>query len=156
MAKLVSFVPNLKKNQQKKIAQYLWVVSLVLAVLGAGLVLLTTLNLLNLAKTTLIIKSTLAGYLVKNNLWRLTTGFINTLMTALLGIVFVRSIKPLQNFKRKGWWYLFFICLANIVKVTISALLNFDILSFVSTVILGTLFSLIGFYILRQTKSYFK
>lgn len=156
IAKFLDFIPNLKKNQQKQLARYLCVVSLVLAILGAILVLFAILNLLNLIKVTFIVKPTLASYLVKNNLWRLVTGLINVLMTAALEVIFAKSIQPLQEFKKEGWWYLFVICLANILKVIISALLSFNLVYFVPTIVLGTLFSVVGLYILQQTKPYFK
>lgn len=154
--RIVSFIPDLKKQQQKKLAHNLWLISVALTVLGGILVLFTILGLLGLGKSIIINKTTMADYMVTRNLWQLVIGLINIIMNALVTIGFAKSIKPLQNFQKKGWWYLFLICLANIPKVTISALLSFSIFSFFPTIILGLLLSLSGFYLISQIKTYFK
>lgn len=70
-------------------------------------------------------------------------------------VVMAMAISPLKNLKKRGWDLLFLALLINCASTVLSALLNFNFASFLSSIFSGAIGAAIGAYFLFEIRSYF-
>lgn len=149
-------IPSLPKNVQKWLAENVWWLALVSAIL-TGISILLTLGAiatyatysagLDAAYGSLGLASYAPGWIVGV--------IVSMIFSAVIVLLTAMAIKPLKDLNHKGWSLLFVIYAVSAVNVVVNAIFSFSIIGFIFGIIFGAVGLAIGGYFLFQIKSYF-
>lgn len=140
-------VPHLPKNVQKWLADNVWWLAIIGAVLGAFAVLAIisgTLLVGAMFATAGAVGVALGGLALVAVLVSLATVILTTVLTAL-------AVSPLKVHKKKGWELLFLAELVSLASAVLGGVLSFNVSGILSAVV-GVA---IGAYFLFEIRGYF-
>lgn len=143
-------LPHLPANAQKWIAINIWWLELIGVVILAfsGIALLGTLGLALGITSTIFGVSTFSGLIAISSIVSLASKAASVVVMAF-------AISPLKSLKKKGWDLLFIALLINCVSVVLSALIYFNAMNFITSLLSGAVGAAIGAYFLFEIRSYF-
>ena len=148
-------LPSLPKNVQKWLAENVWWLALISAILTGISILLSLGAIATYASYSAGIDAAysigLASY-APGWIISVVTSLIFSVITVLLTAM---AINPLKSLNHKGWKLLFVIYLINALNAVVNAVLSFNVFSFIFGIIFGAIGLAIGGYFLFQIKSYF-
>jgi uncharacterized membrane protein YhaH (DUF805 family) len=148
-------IPSLPKNVQKWLAENVWWLALISAILTGIGILMSLGAIATYASYSssldvaygIGLASYAPGWIVS-----VVVSLVFSVITVLLTAI---AIKPLKELNHKGWSLLFVMYLINAVSVVVNAVVNFTIIGFIFGIIFGAVGLAIGGYFLFQIKSYF-
>jgi len=141
-------LPHLPASNRKWLGINIWWLVLIVAIFS-GLGLLTSLY-------GLLVGATVNG---NSDIAYLTGGYSSlVMMSAVISIVFIAAnllllalaIKPLKAMEKKGWVLVFMALLVQVLAVVVDAVLSFNILTFILSLIYGAMVTAISLYFLFE------
>lgn len=151
-------LPRLPKSWSKNIAENVWWIQIIFAVLLAiGIVtsintMITRLTLAN--KINAYLEHFYQAPIKYGGLW-ISTATISMIFSGIcLGII-ITSIKPLKELKPKGWNLLTLMFGINLLSSFFSLIANFNIFTFIFGLLGVVLYTAVGVYLLFEIKPYF-
>jgi hypothetical protein len=151
----VKNVPHLPPAGQKWLAQNVWWIALVGAIL-TGISLLIAIG--GLFTLIALIGSVASYYYVAGaavNSWSIVSAIVGLVILALRGLLLALSVQPLKAQQKKGWTLLFATWLLNILSVVLGAILTFSVFGFIVGILFGAIGIAISGYFLFEIHSYF-
>ena len=147
-------VPGLPVNGRKWLADNVWWIALV----GAILTGMSILQSIGSIMTLLAVLNTVVG-----SYYVTTAGTTLSIVSSLIGIFFMVvsgvllavAVKPLKAKLKKGWVLLFAAWLVSALGVFASAVLSFSIVGFVITILFGAVWIVISGYFLFEIHGQF-
>jgi uncharacterized membrane protein YhaH (DUF805 family) len=141
-------LPHLPASNKKWLGKNIWWLALIVAIFS-GLGLLTSLY------------GFFVGAAVNGNsdIAYLTGGYNSLIMmSAVISIVFITAnllllalaIKPLKAMEKKGWVLVFMALLVQALAVVVDAILSFNVLTFILSLIYGAMVTAISLYFLFE------
>lgn len=148
-------LPNLPKSGQKWLAENVWWLALISAIL-TGISILMSLG-------AIATYSSYSSSLVSYNYIALASYGSNWMIGAVVTLIFSAlvvfltglAVSPLRAMKQRGWQLLFAIYLVSAIEVVVNAILSFSVIGFIFGIIFGAIGLAIAGYFLLQIKSYF-
>lgn len=148
-------LPNLPKSAQKWLAENVWWLALISAIL-TGISILVLIGSITAYSAYV---SPAAGYnTVGFNAyapgWILSSA-ISLVFSVVIVVLTALAVTPLKLKTKKGWTLLFIIYAISAIEVVVNAVLSFSVIGFIFGIIFGGIGLAIGGYFLLQIKSYF-
>lgn len=148
-------IPGLPRNSQKWIADNVWWVTLVSAILTA----ISVLVIFNAIDRFMLLEATVGmtgsiGSISYGTGW-LASSIVALIFGVVIAVLMAIAVNPLKSKSRKGWYTLFMVYLVATLKVIVGAVLTFDFFGFIFNIIFGAIGLAIGGYFLFQIRSYF-
>jgi uncharacterized membrane protein YhaH (DUF805 family) len=151
-------LPNLPKSGQKWLAENVWWLALISAILTGISILLS----LGAIATYASYSASLASVGAYSYIAAASYGsgwIISAIVTLIFSVIIVLltalAVNPLKAMKNRGWQLLFVIYLVSAVEVVVNAVLSYSVIGFIFGIIFGAIGLAIGGYFLLQIKSYF-
>ena len=88
--------------------------------------------------------------------WWVLASVISLLFMIAIVVISAISINPLKNLQKKGWSLLFLTLIVSAVEIIVGAIINFNAVSFIFSIIFGAIGLAISAYFLYEIRSYFK
>ena len=82
--------------------------------------------------------------------WVIITTAVSLVFVALECILLGMSVTPLKEKQKKGWVLLFIVLLLGAVSVVVNAILTLNVLTFITSIIFGAIWSAIAAYLLFE------
>lgn len=155
IASWVKNVPHLPPAGQKWLAQNVWWIALVGAIL-TGISLLIAIG--GLFTLIALIGSAASYYYIAGaavNSLSIVSAIVGLVILALRGLLLALSVQPLKAQHKKGWTLLFVTWLLNIVSVVVSSILTLSIFGFIVGILFGAIGIVITGYFLFEIHSHF-
>jgi hypothetical protein len=145
-------VPHLPKNGQRWLAENVWWIALVGAIMSA----VSVLVLLNSLRY-LISPVSYYGYVLTSSYtgWAIFTTIVSLVFVIITGLLLAFAVKPLRAVEKKGWTLLFMVSLVEAVNIVLNAVLSLSIFGFIIEVIFGAIGVAIGLYFLFEIRDHF-
>lgn len=151
----VKNVPHLPVAGQKWLAQNVWWIALIGAIL-TGISLLIAIG--GLFTLIALIGSAASYYYIAGsavNSWSIVSAIVGLVILALRGLLLALSVQPLKAQQKKGWVLLFATWLLNVVAVVLGAILTFSIFGFIIGILFGAIGIVISGYFLFEIHGQF-
>ena len=150
-------IPHLPIKGQNWLAMNIWwivMVGLILSIMGV-------LMLIGAVFNGLSIMNTAVGYFGYNGTmaysgWWAFVSIISILFMIAVIIVAGIAINPLKMMKKRGWDLLFLTLIISVASSITSIILNFNVFSFLFSIIMTAISAGIGAYLLLEIRSHFK
>jgi len=148
-------VPHLPVAGQKWLAENVWWLALIGAILTAISLLFAIGGLFTLIALLGAVSSVyyVAGAGVTG--WSILAAVIALVFAVIQGILLAVAIKPLKAMQKKGWVILFLGWLLNILSVVISAVVSGSVFGFISGILFGAIGIAISGYFLYEIHGQF-
>jgi len=150
--KWLKAIPHLPKSGQRWLAENVWWMALVCAILSgiSVLVLLNTLRELTspVSFYGYVLTSTFTG-------WEIFTTIVSAVFVIITGLLLAVAVKPLRAIEKKGWTLLFMVSLVQAINVVVGAVLSLSVFGFITQVIFGAIGFAIGIYFLFEIRDHF-
>lgn len=151
----VKNVPHLPVAGQKWLAQNVWWIALVGAIL-TGISLLISIG--GLFTLIALIGSAASYYYIAGaavNSWSIVSAIVGLVILALRGLLLALSVQPLKALQKKGWTLLFLTWLLNVVSVVLGAILTLSVFGFIIGILFGAIGIVISGYFLFEIHGQF-
>lgn len=139
--------PNLPNDARKWLAENTWWIVIV----GVILTVLSVLKSLASLEAQVSLRGTVAGsYYISTAAsdWSIATGTIAVVFLILQIVLLFFAIKPLKEMQKKGWVLLFASWLVSGIALVINALLTLGVVSFIITILFGSVWlAIIGYFL---------
>jgi len=150
-------LPHLPLAGQKWLAENVWwivLVGLILSVIGALILIGALVSILPI----ILMTSGYAGYYGGSsyNLFWIVGSLVSLVFMFATIILTAMAISPLRQLKKKGWNLLFITLIVSGLSTVVNAIINFNLFSFIPSIIFGAIGLAIGAYFLYEIRSYFK
>jgi len=145
-------VPHLPKGAQKWIAENIWWITLVCAILSAISV-LTGLMAFFAALAAWGTVPYAYGYGI-GGFW-VVSALLAIVFSAVTAGILAKAITPLKTQKATGWHLLFMLFMVDVIYVVVSALFSYGVIGFIFNLIFGAIGLAISAYLLFEIKSHF-
>jgi drug/metabolite transporter (DMT)-like permease len=148
-------LPHLPTTWQKWIAENVWwitVIGVILSVIGV-VALIGSLSFLSFVTSS----SYYYGYYVAQShtsLWMISS-VVSILFMIVSIVLMAMAINPLKLMKKKGWGLLFLTFVVGALSTIVSIILNFNVFTFIPSIIFGAIGLAISAYFLYEIRSYF-
>jgi hypothetical protein len=147
-------VPHLPHAAQKWIAENVWWIVLIGAI-ASGISILVSLGAI--FSYSAFIGSQATYYYVVSPYgpgW-LLAAIVSLILSAVIVALLATAITPLKAMKSSGWDKLFIVLLVDALSIVLSAILSFNVVSFIFTIIFGAIGLAIGSYFIFEIRSHF-
>jgi hypothetical protein len=148
-------VPHLPESGQKWLAENIWWITLVGAIISSISVLFGLVGLFSIIS----VLSSVAVYAYAIGPvytgWTVVTALVSLLLLALSTIVLWVAVKPLQEKTKKGWTILFIALLVEAASVIIDSVLSLNPFGIISGLIFGAIGIAIGAYFIFEIRGQF-
>lgn len=145
-------LPHLPVAGQKWISTNAWWIILVGTILS-GISILTSIGAIF---TTLAVWGAVTYYVGQSyGSWWVLSSIISILFMVAIVIVSAISINPLKNLQKKGWDLLFLTLIISAVSIVVNAVINFNVVGFIFSIIFGAIGLAVGAYFLYEIRSHF-
>ncbi len=145
----VKDIPHLPNSARKWIAENIWWVAIIGAILltiSAALELLTVLGLMATLGTVANTYYPATTFVA----WGFVTAIVSFVFAALQAGLLYMAVTPLKERQKKGWVLVFAAWLISIVGLVVSAVLTLNPFSFITTILFGAVFAAIWGYLLFE------
>lgn len=148
-------IPHLPNTWRKLISNNIWWL-VALGVVGSVIGILSSLNIM-FHVTSLLPIDSYSNYHIYGgyNRWWMMVLTISLLFSITTTAITATAISPLKNLKRKGWDLLFLAYIIGIIGQVVIILINFNVFSFIPSVIFSAISVAIGAYLLFEIRSHF-
>lgn len=150
--KWLKAIPHLPKSGQRWLAENVWWIALIGAILSgiSVLVLLNTIRELTspVSFYGYVLTSTFTG-------WEIFISIVSAVFVIVTGLLLALAVKPLRAIEKKGWTLLFIVSLVEAVNVVLGAVLSLSVFGFITQVIFGAIGFAIGIYFLFEIRGHF-
>jgi len=148
-------VPHLPVSGQHWLAENIWWITLVSAIISSISVLFAVVGLFSIISvlSSIAVYSYAIGYTYTG--WAVVTAVVALLFLALSTIVLWVAVKPLQLKTKKGWTLLFITLLIETASVVVNSVLSLSPFGIVSGLIFGAIGIAIGAYFLFEIRGQF-
>lgn len=157
ISKWLKNVPHLPVNGQKWLADNIWWIVVVGAVV-AGIAFLFTLGALFSAIALLgAVGDPIYGYYITSGVtgWAVVSTVVGLVFLAIQAIFMGLAVNPLKEKKHRGWRLLFFVWLISAVALVVDAILTLSPVSFIFSLIFGAIGLAIGAYLIYEIRGHF-
>lgn len=156
-------VPHLPKGGQKWLAENIWWIALIGAIVYGISVLITFSTIYYLQYAIVNTSYLVPGFAT----WTLIAAIEAIVFNIAAGLLLALSVNPLKAMTKKGWTLLFMVFLVNLVALVVGAVLGliqgitfsgtgvFAFTGFIFSLIFGAIFAAIAAYFLFEIRSYF-
>ena len=150
----VKNVPHLPVAAQKWLAQNVWWIAAIGAVLSAIAALFT---LIGIFRSAAFLNTSYALYFVNPSLAALAivSGIVTLVFLIIEALLLAVAVKPLQSQQKKGWVLLFTLLLASAVFSVVNAVLTLSVGGFIVGILGAAIGLAIGGYFLFEIHSQF-
>jgi hypothetical protein len=148
--------PHLPMNAKKWLADNVWWIVLVVAILSA----INVLSVIGGISAYYNFVGNTAGYVGMYAIPTYSAGWIwssiiNLAVVGLSVVLYFKAVTPLKEHRKWGWDLMFIVLLLQAVNVLSNAVFNFSIFGFIFTALFGAAGLAIGAYFLFEVRSYF-
>jgi len=157
ISKWLKNVPHLPTNAQKWLADNIWWIAVVGAIV-AGIAFLFSLGALFSAIALLgAVGNPVYRYYITQGVtaWSLVTAIVGLVFLAVQALILGLAVNPLKAKQHKGWRILFIAWLVSVVAVVIDAVLTLSPISFIFSLIFGAVGIAIGAYLIFEIRERF-
>jgi len=157
VAEWLKSVPHLPVNVTKWLSENIWWITLVgviTSIIGTIVMIFGIFSMISLMGTV----SHFYGYYYATSSytwWNVITSLVSIIFMAATVALSAMAIAPLKATQKKGWTILFIILALRAVALVIEAILNFNIVGFISTIVFGAIGIAISAYLLYEIRSHF-
>ena len=150
-------VPHLPANVTKWLAENIWwitIVGVIATAIGTIVMIFGIFSMISLVGTV----SHFYGYYYATSSytwWNVITSIVSTIFMAATVALSAMAISPLKEAHKEGWTLLFIILALRAVAMVVEAILNFNIVGFISTILFGAISIAISAYLLYEIRSHF-
>lgn len=150
-------LPHLPVTWRKWIAENIWWITLV-SVIVSVLVIFTMINALLIAFSVITTVTGIYGqyFSATYSVWWEVWSVIALGVMIVVTIIEAVAITPLRIMKRRGWDMLFLAFLIGAVETIVTFVRDFNIITFIPSVIAVVIGLGLGAYLLFEVRSYFK
>lgn len=150
----VKNVPHLPVTVQKWLGTNAWWIVLVGAVLSGIATLFALIGLFTLIA---LIGSVSSTYYVTGTTssWAIVSSAVGVAFLALVALIYVMAIKPLQSKQKKGWVLLFLSWIVNAISVVVSSVISMSVIGFVIGILFGAIYLAISGYFIFEIHGQF-
>ena len=147
-------VPHLPTNGQKWLADNAWWIVLVGAILSGIAVLVslgglfTLISLEGAVSNAYYVTASYSGLAIAN-------AAVSLVFLVLNGLLLAIAVKPLQAKLKKGWVLLFMTLLLEALSVLVHAVLTFNVVSFIVSILFGAIALAIAAYFIAEIHGQF-
>lgn len=150
VAKWLKPLPHLPAAGQKWIATNVWWLELI----GVVMLAFSAISLIGVLMMALGLSATFWGVAAFSGFAALSSG-LTMLFYVASTVVMAMAISPLKALKKKGWDLLFLALAINAVNAVVGALVSFNPVTFITSILSGAIGVAIGAYFLFEIRSYF-
>lgn len=156
LGKALKPLPPLPKKTVAWLSEYLWILTAISAVLTA----MSIISLFYAISAYMNFMGNITAfqgiYLHPSygSLWMAST-VISICFALIISYILFKAIAPLRELKVYGWNSLLVVFLVSGIEIVINAILSFNVVEFVYTIILSGIFYVLGAYLLYQVKPHF-
>jgi hypothetical protein len=145
-------IPHLPKGGQRWLAENVWWLTLIGAILSA----ISFLVLLNTIRQ-LASPVSYFGYVLTPAYtgWAIFTSIVSLVFVVITGLLLAFAVKPLRAIDKKGWTLLFIVGLVEAVNIVLNAILSLSVFGFITEIIFGAIGFAIGMYFLFEIRDHF-
>lgn len=147
-------VPHLPHAAQKWIADNAWWIVLIGAI-ASGISILVSIGAI--FSYSAFIGSQATYYYVVSPYgpgW-VVSAIVSLILSGAIVALLATAVTPLRAMKTSGWNKLFIVLLVDALTVILSAVLSFNVISFIFTIIFGAIGLAIGAYFIFEVRSHF-
>jgi len=150
----VKNVPHLPVSGQKWLAQNVWWLVLIGAIISAISLLI---SLTTIAGLVAIIGTTSSFYYASESILTLAilSSIVALVFIGLEGLLLALAVKPLKEQQKKGWVILFALLLLNVISTVVNAIFTFSVGGFIIGIIFGAIWLAIFAYFLFEIRGQF-
>lgn len=147
-------IPGLPINGQKWLAENVWWIALVLAIL-TGLAILQSIN--SIVTLLAVLNTVVGSYYVSSagTTLSIVNNIVDIFFMVISGLLLAVAVKPLKAKQKMGWVLLFGSWLVSALSVFAGAVLSFSILGFILSILFGAVWIVISGYFLFEIHGQF-
>lgn len=150
-------MPHLPVNGQKWLAQNIWWIAAVGAVLTGIGILFSIAGLVTMISLLGAVNSTVYGYYAAADVTTATVinAVISLVFSVAQVILLAMAINPLKAMQKKGWTYLLMVWIISALATVLSAIMSFSVLGFIVGMIFGAIGLAVSSYLLFEMHGQF-